>query len=336
MNILNQVLNGDVRAAAKLIRGIEDDIPEATAAMGEIYLHSGRAHIVGITGAPGAGKSTLLGCLIGEFRKRSKKVGVVAIDPTSQLSGGALLGDRIRMQKYCTDKDVFIRSLASRGWKGGLSRAAINTVHVMDAMGKDIIFVETIGAGQAEVDISHVADTSLVVLVPGMGDDIQMMKAGIMEVADIFVINKADREGADGLRISLETMLDGSPRQHEISHHSGINDVSPETPPDPGAHRPDEWRPSILLTEAINNKGIRELADEIERHREFLTSSGKLAERRRERAKLELTMAVETTLRSHLQKTDECYLDTLIDDLVQRKTDLNTAALKVIKLPTEL
>lgn len=330
--MLDRVLAGDVRAAAKLIRGIEDDIPEAAAVMGEIYLHSGRAHIVGITGAPGAGKSTLLGCLIGQFRKLGMKVGVVAVDPSSQLSGGAILGDRIRMQKYGADKDVFIRSLASRGWKGGLSRAAINTVHVMDAMGKEVIFVETIGAGQAEVDISRVADTSLVVLVPGMGDDIQMMKAGIMEVADIFVINKADREGADGLKISLEMLLDGRPRQGEIAHHAGASDL-PTNVVDTGARHPGGWRPGILLTEAINDKGIAELAAEIQRHREFLTSSGKLAVRRRERAKLELAMAVENALRSHLQKTDECYLDTLVDDLVRRKTDPATAALKVIKLP---
>ena len=303
--MLDQVLKGDVLAAAKLIRGIEDELPEAVAELEDVYLHSGRAYIVGLTGAPGAGKSTLLGCLIGAFRKRDVKVGVVAIDPTSPFSGGALLGDRIRMQSHGADKEVFIRSLASRGWKGGLSRAASNTIHIMDAMGKDVIFVETVGSGQGEVDIAGVADTSLVVLVPGMGDEIQMMKAGIMEVADIFVINKADREGAESLRMSLETM--------------------------PGVKSGQQ----IVLTEAIHDKGTGELAEAILKHKAFLVSSGELEKRRRERARVELTMAVESALRKHLETTDECYLDDLVDDLVQRKTSPGAAAQKVINLPKQ-
>lgn len=309
MKLLDRVLKGDVLAAARLIRGIEDEVADAVAELEGVYFHTGQAYTVGVTGAGGVGKSTLLGSLIGAFRKKDMKVGVVAIDPTSPFSGGAILGDRIRMQSYGLDKDVFIRSMASRGWKGGLSKATINTIHVMDVMGKDIIFVEAVGSGQAEVDIARVADTSILILIPGMGDEIQMMKAGIMEVADIFVINKADRDGADNLKMLLEVMLGMSPPQST------------------------EWKPSIVLTEAILDKGTEQLAEEILRHKAFLVSSGEMEKRRRERAKLELTMAVENALRNHLQTMDECYLDKLVDDLVQRKTDPESAALKVINLP---
>lgn len=309
MPLLTKVLQGDVLAAAKLMRGLEDSVPDALAELESIYLHTGKAYIVGVSGAPGAGKSTLLGCLIGAFRKRSMKVGVVAIDPTSPLTGGAILGDRLRMQSHGADNEVFIRSLASRGWKGGLSRATMNTVHVMDAMGKDIIFVEAVGSGQGEVDFARVADTSVVVLVPGMGDEIQTMKAGIMEMADIFVINKSDRDGAENLKMSLEAMLAMTPR------------------------KPDEWQPGIVLTEAILDKGAEQLAEEILRHKAFLSSSGGMAKRRRRRAELELTVAVESALRNLMETTDGRYLAKLVDDLADRKTDPVSAAWKVINLP---
>ncbi|MDO8716784.1 MAG: methylmalonyl Co-A mutase-associated GTPase MeaB [Dehalococcoidales bacterium] len=309
MKFLNKVLQGDVLAAAKLMRGLEDGMPEAVAELEQIYRHTGKAYIVGVSGAPGAGKSTLLGCLIGAFRKKNMKVGVVAVDPTSPLTGGAILGDRLRMQSHGADKDVFIRSLASRGWKGGLSRATMNTVNVMDAMGKDIIFVEAVGSGQGEVDFARVADTSVVVLVPGMGDEIQTMKAGIMEMADIFVINKSERDGAENLKMSLEAMLSMTLRQ------------------------PGEWQPGIVLTEAMLDKGTEPLAEEILRHKAFLVSSGEMAERRRRRAELELTVAVESALRNLMETTDGCYLAKLVDDLANRKTDPVSAALKVINPP---
>ncbi len=309
MPLLDKVLQGDVLAAAKLMRGLEDGVPEAVAELEQIYRHTGKAYIVGVAGAPGAGKSTLLGCLIGAFRKRDMKVGVVAIDPTSPLTGGAILGDRLRMQGHGDDKDVFIRSLASRGWKGGLSRATMNTVHVMDAMGKDIIFVEAVGSGQGEVDFARVADTSVVVLVPGMGDEIQTMKAGIMEMADIFVINKAERDGAENLKMSIEAMLAMTPRQ-------------------PGA-----WQPGIVLTEAILDKGTEPLAEEILRHKAFLVSSDEMAKRRHRRAELELTVAVESALRNLMETTDGRYLAKLVNDLADRKTYPVSAALKVINLP---
>ena len=222
------------------------------------------------------GKSTLVDSLISIFRKEKMTVGVIAIDPTSPFTGGAILGDRIRMQSCGIDKDVFIRSLATRGWMGGLAKATVNMVHVMDAMGKDIIFIETTGSGQAETDITKVADTSIVILTPGMGDEIQMMKAGMLEAADIFAINKADREGADNLKVYLEVML-------ETRTWSS-----------------NEWKPGIILTEAISGKGTEELAEEINRHREFLTSSGELEKRRREKAKLELMMAVEGSIKNYI------------------------------------
>jgi len=306
MNLVNKILKGDVLAAARLIRGIEDEVSDAVEELESVYLHTGRAYIVGVTGAPGVGKSTLLGSLINIFRKKNMTVGVVALDPTSPFTGGAILGDRVRMQSYGVDKDVFIRSLAARGWKGGLSKATVNTIHVMDAMGKDIIFVEAVGSGQGEVDIARVADTSIIILIPGMGDEIQMMKAGILEVADIFVINKADREGADNLRTGLEVMLEMK------------------------THLPDEWKPGIILTEAVSDIGTEQLVEEILRHREFLASSGELEKRRRERAKLELTMAVESSLKNYIERMDKDYLEKLVDDLVHRKTNPRSAASKII------
>jgi LAO/AO transport system kinase len=306
MKLSDKVLKGDVPAAARLIRCIEDEVSGAAEELESIYLHTGRGHIVGVTGAPGVGKSTLLGCLIGIFRKKNMKVGVVAVDPTSPFSGGAILGDRVRMQTYGVDKDVFIRSLASRGWKGGLAKATVSTIHVMDAMGKDIIFVEAVGSGQAEIDIARVADTVILVLTPGMGDEVQMMKAGILEAADVFVINKADLEGADKLKLSLEIML-------------GMQ-----------SHPAAGWKPRIILTEATCDKGTDEVGEEVLRHREFLVSSGELAKRRQERARLELFWAVESYLKSYIEKMDPEQLARLVDDLAQRKTNPRTAALKII------
>ncbi len=305
---MSKILEGDVLAAARLMSGIEDEVSDAIEELENVYLHTGRAYIVGVAGAPGVGKSTLLGNLINIFRKKNMTVGVVAIDPTSPFTGGAILGDRIRMQSYGVDKEVFIRSLATRGWKGGLSKATVNTIHVMDAMGKDIIFVEPVGSGQAEVDIARIADTSIVILTPGMGDEVQLMKAGILEVADVCVINKADRDGAENLRLGLEVML-------------GMK-----------AYFPSKWRPGIILTEAITGRGTEELAEEVLRHREFLTSSAELEKRRKERAKLELMMAIESSLKNYIEGTDRDYLEKLVDDLVRRKTNPRSAALKIINL----
>jgi LAO/AO transport system kinase len=306
MGLAEKVLTGDVQAAARLISQIEDETPEALAEMDRIYPRIGRAYILGVTGPPGAGKSTLTDNLIGYFRKKAMSVGVVAIDPTSALTGGAILGDRVRMQRHSLDSGVFIRSLATRGWVGGLAKATIGAVHVMDAMGKDIILVETVGSGQIEIDIVKAADTTMVVLTPGAGDDIQMMKAGILEAVDIFVINKADKEGAERLKMELELILGMKER------------------------RPEEWRPAITLTEAINEKGTEELAAEIERHREFLVATGELPKRQRERTKLELLETVEGFIKDFLHQADDGdYLEKMVDDLIEGKTSPHRAALEI-------
>jgi len=307
--LASKILEGNVPAASRLMRHLEDEAPDAVEELKSIYPHTGRAYIVGVTGAPGAGKSTIIDNLIGIFRRENMTVGVIATDPTSPFTGGAILGDRVRMQKHSTDKDVFIRSLATRHWAGGLSKATVSTIHVMDAMGKDIILVETVGTGQADINIVRVADTSIIILTPGMGDEIQMMKAGILEAADIFVINKADRDGADNLRMELEVML-------------GMR-----------APLPGKWKPGIVLTEATLSKGTEELAKEIFRHKEFLTCSGELKQRRKQRAKLELIETMEGLLKNYINHgiDKDDYLEKLAEDLVQRKTNPHSAALNIIK-----
>jgi len=311
--LIDRILQGDVRAAARLMRDIEDESPNAIEELKSIYLHTGKAYIVGVTGAPGAGKSTIVDTLITSFRRENMTVGVVAIDPTSPFTGGALLGDRIRMQKHSIDQGVFIRSLAARGWMGGLSKATINMIHVMDAMKKDVILVETVGIGQAEIDIVRITDTSILILTPGMGDSIQLMKAGILEGADIFVINKADKDGVETLRMELELMLAMK------------------------AKLPDKWKAEVVITEAVQGKGIEELTTEIFKHREFLVSSGELEKRRKERAKLELLGAIESSLKSYINhRIDKNFLEKLTEELVQKKTDPYLAASKIISRSIKL
>jgi LAO/AO transport system kinase len=306
MGLAEKVIEGDVQSAARLITLIEDGSPDAAAEMEGIYSRTGRAYIVGITGAPGVGKSTLTDNLIGYLRKEKKTIGVVAIDPTSALTGGALLGDRVRMQRHSADPAVFIRSLATRGWAGGLARAAVGAVHVMDALGKDIIIVETVGSGQIEIDIVKAADTTVVVMAPGSGDEIQTMKAGILEAADIIVVNKADREGADRLKADLESML--------MMKERGSS----------------EWQPPVVLTEAVNDKGTVELAGAVQRHHEHLKASGGMPLRRRERVRLELLEAVEGLFHDFLQRLEGGdYLEKLVDEMLAGKTNPRTAARKI-------
>ena len=250
MSLAEQVLNGDIRAAARLMRDIDDNRPSAVDELKHLYPRTGNAYIIGITGPPGAGKSTLVDQVTASFRARGKKVGVVAIDPTSPFTGGAILGDRIRMNRHSCDEGVFIRSLATRGALGGLSRSTSDVALVMDALGMDIVIIETVGVGQDEVDIVKTAHTTCVVMVPGLGDDIQAIKAGILEIGDIFVVNKADRDGADRTARELVTMLEMR-------------------------HAPEEiWSPQVLKTEAQRGAGVEELTIEILAHRDYLFSSG--------------------------------------------------------------
>ncbi len=246
MNLSEKILKGDIKSAAKVITMLEDD-PEGTKdIIKELAPHTGRAHVIGITGPPGAGKSTLSSWVIDVYREKGKTVGVIAVDPSSPFSGGAVLGDRIRIQKHASDgTGVFIRSMATRGNLGGLSRAAQSASYVMDAMGRDVIIIETVGVGQAEVEIARIAQTTVVVLTPGMGNSVQAMKAGILEVADIFVINKADREGVEYTVRDIEHMLSLSPGQRR-------------------------FEPEIFKTVATNGEGIPELVEGLERHKRHL------------------------------------------------------------------
>ncbi len=297
--VVDSVRAGDLRAAARLMRDLDDGVPAAQRSLRQLYKHTGRSFILGITGAPGAGKSTLVDAIVGEFRAIGKTVGVVAIDPTSPYSGGAILGDRIRMQRHYLDDGVFIKSLATRGHLGGLSRSTIDVVNVMDAMGKDVVIIETVGVGQDEVEIVKVAHTNLVVVVPGLGDDIQAIKAGILEIADIFVVNKADREGADRTRRDLETMV-------------SLND-----------YEEGEWVPPVMPTEAVSGKGVGELVEMIDSHREHVFIDDNLELFRREKATVELFEMLKTRLLEEAVGDLERHglLDGLISDIAARRKD---------------
>lgn len=250
MALAEKILTGDIRAAARLMRDIDDGFRSAVDELKILYPHTGKAYIIGITGPPGAGKSTLVDQITAAYRQRGKTVGIVAIDPTSPFTGGAILGDRIRMNRHADDPGVFIRSLATRGHLGGLSRSTGDVVNVLDAMGMDVVIVETVGVGQDEIDIVSMAHTTTVVMVPGLGDDIQAIKAGILEIGDVFVVNKADRDEADRTVRELVTMLEMNP------------------------DRGRGWQPHVLKTEASRNRGVEELVDEFESHRTYLHDSG--------------------------------------------------------------
>jgi len=287
---------------------MEDNGPAAREAIAALYPHTGHAHIVGVTGSPGTGKSTLVYELAKEFRSRGKTVGIIAVDPTSPFSGGALLGDRIRMQKLSTDEGVFIRSMASRGQLGGLARATGDAIKVLDAFGRDTIMVETVGAGQSEVEIARAAHTVLVVDAPGLGDDIQAIKAGLFEIADIFVVNKADRDGADRTLLTLQMMLD-------MGEGSGESN----------------WRPPLIKTIALQGEGSGLVADAVEEHLAYLKESGQLHIRSRTLAEEELRRILGQELLGRLlDGIQGQQWEFLINEVTERELDPYTAADKLL------
>jgi LAO/AO transport system kinase len=305
--LVDGVLSGNRKHLARLISLIENEDSQAQEALVQLYKHTGKAYVIGVTGPPGSGKSSLVTKLTAEFRKRSKTIGVICVDPSSPFSGGALLGDRIRMQEHSLDDDVYVRSMGTRGHLGGLSRAASDAVRVIDAFGKEIIFVETVGTGQSEVEVIEIAHTVIVVDVPGSGDDIQAIKAGIMEIADIFVVNKSDYPGADKKVAEINAMLDIDPRERQ-------------------------WRPPVLLTNSRTGDGIEELANKLLEHLKYLKESGLLKQKGLQRSREELQSIMKYKLTqelSHkLQGRPE--YEKAIKLIAERKKDPYTVAEQLI------
>lgn len=304
----DDILNGDIRAAARLMRDIDDEIPSAREEIKRLFPHTGNAHIVGITGSPGTGKSTLANRIIQALREREQTVGVVAIDPTSPISGGAIMGDRVRMQRHSTDDGVFIRSLATRGHLGGVSRSTHDIIAIMDSMGKDVIIVETVGAGQDEVEIVQLVHTSIVVIAPGMGDGIQAIKAGILEIGNIFVINKADKKEANMTAHEMEMVI-------------AMNTYSQKA-----------WKPPVIKTDSLHNIGITELLIEIDNHGEFMPKTHLETHRQKQTEGIFLNILrdrLSHEVKERLQKINKW--DEILESLKQRQIDPYSAAEDIIK-----
>jgi len=300
------ILSGDRRSIARAITIVENNTAEAQKLIAAIYPHTGKAHIIGLTGPGGAGKSTLIEKIVREYRRRGKTVGVVAVDPTSPFTGGAFLGDRIRMQELSTDEGVFIRSMATRNYPGGIAKATKDAVKILDAAGKDIVLVETVGAGQSEVEIIKVAQTIALIHAPGLGDEIQAIKAGLMEIADVFVVNKADRENADKAVMDIQAILQ-------------LN------------NKEDAWKPPILKTTALTGEGVPQLIEKLEEHRRFME---KEKERRKSllRAEAELLEAIKEKVTSTVideLKSEEKY-EELLQRILDKEIDPASAAEKLL------
>jgi len=316
MNLATPILEGNRLALARLLTQIENGSPEGKAALDELFPRTGKAHLIGVTGAPGTGKSTLVNQLARYYRrqedqKERRQVGIVAVDPSSPFTGGAILGDRVRMQDLAGDPGVFIRSMASRGSLGGLASATAGIVQALDAAGYEVILIETVGAGQAEVDIARLAHTTIVIEAPGLGDDIQAIKAGILEIADLLVINKADRPGVDATERALRSSLQlAHPVEKVFRHHSPSGE---ELLIESDAAAKQIWTPPILRTVATDGTGIEALAEEVHRHRLFLEETGGWDRRNKVRLQSELDAILQATLvaRWHDQAPEQLYQQTL-------------------------
>lgn len=319
-DLIAGVLNGRYRAIARLITQVENSEAAAETAVMQLHAHTGIAHVVGITGPPGSGKSTLVNALTKELRKKEKRVGIIAVDPSSPFTGGAILGDRVRMHDLAGDRGIFIRSLASRGSLGGLSQATTAVVKILDAAGFDIVLVETVGAGQSEVDIAAAAHTTLVIEAPGMGDDIQSFKAGILEIADILVVNKADRPSAARTVKSLEMMLhmgDGRTTRHHGQIVKRETDVVTET---------SGWQVPVKQTVSTEGRGIVELVEAIDNHREFIRESSEWQQRERERSRREMEEILQARLWQRVRASvADLEREQLITAVAQRDLDPYTA-----------
>lgn len=317
--LVGPLLEGNRRALARVISRVEDETPDSHALLAGLHPHTGRSHIVGITGAPGTGKSTLVNALARVFRSQGKTVGIIAVDPTSPFSGGALLGDRVRMRDLAGDPGVFIRSMATRGSLGGLARATSDAITVLDAAGFDRIVVETVGVGQAEIDIAAAAHTTVVVEAPGLGDEVQAIKAGVLEIADVFAVNKADREGADHTVMALQMMQGLAPAGR--AHHRPPTGASPAHAA-PGAQVEGSWLPPIVKTVAMRGEGVTQLADWIEQHRQHLTATGQLARREEARAANALDHILRDRLLAELtRRLPEDYLRKVAGGIARRERD---------------
>lgn len=329
MNLAQSVLSGDRLALARLLSRVENATPEGLAALDALFPHTGKAHLLGVTGAPGTGKSSLVNQLALHYRRQEKKVAIVAVDPSSPFTGGAVLGDRVRMRDLSGDSGVFIRSMASRGSLGGLAQATAGVAQVFDAAGFDIVIIETVGAGQSEVDIARLAHTTLVVEAPGLGDDIQAIKAGILEIADILVINKADNPAVDATERALKTMLElAHPVQRVFQHHGQVFEVA--------AHEPQQdaalWIPLIRRTIATSASGLPELLAAIEAHRLYLGESGDWARREQARLQTEFDLLLRAGLVAFFyQKIAPEAADTLFGEIMARRVSPREAVEQLLQ-----
>lgn len=327
MELAQPVLNGDRLALARLLSRVENDTPEGRLALDALFPHTGRAHLIGVTGAPGTGKSSLVNQVALQFRKQGKRVAIVAIDPSSPFTGGAVLGDRVRMRDLSGDPGVFIRSMASRGSLGGLAAATAAVTQVFDAAGFDVILIETVGAGQSEVDIARLAHTTLVVEAPGLGDDIQAIKAGILEIADILVINKADRPGVESTERALKTMLElAHPVRKVFRHHGQVVELN-------GGDAPDArlWIPPVQRAVATEGKGILELLEAVERHVTHLRSSGDWVRRERARLEAEFDLLLQETLVARfLSQIHPKSMDSTLESIQNREISPREAVYRLL------